>query len=197
MLLAIDHEGNVVEASTSGRTARRPWCRPAPPARPGWRRTDRWRRRRTGRRGGDRAEPSSRRMARRPARGRSATAPRPAAPEGGAARTRVPGLTGSRPRAGRWTSSVAAARSVVSTSRPPEPFAPVVPLPSVLVLDPLPPLSSWRPNPEAGHALAERLGERVGQALGAVEHDHLVDVAERLGRRLDDRRPASRPAAGR
>ena len=43
--------------------------------------------------------------------------------------------------------------------------------------------AAGRPRP------AQRLGERVGQALGAVEHDHLVDVAERLGRRLDDRRP--------
>jgi hypothetical protein len=42
---------------------------------------------------------------------------------------------------------------------------------------------------EAGHALAEGGGQRLGQALGAVEDDHLVDRRERLGRGLDDRRP--------
>src|SRR5215211_1969679 len=42
---------------------------------------------------------------------------------------------------------------------------------------------------EAGHALAESGGQRLGQALGAVEDDHLVDRPERLGRGLHDRRP--------
>src|SRR5205814_925020 len=42
---------------------------------------------------------------------------------------------------------------------------------------------------ELGDALAERLREGLGQALGSVQHDHLVDLTERLGGRLDDRGP--------
>src|SRR5262249_42863583 len=42
---------------------------------------------------------------------------------------------------------------------------------------------------QAGDALRQRLGERLRQALGAVEHDQLIDAAERLRGRLDDRRP--------
>jgi len=41
---------------------------------------------------------------------------------------------------------------------------------------------------QAGDALGQSLSEGFGQALGAVEHDHLVNVSERLGRRLDDGR---------
>ncbi len=33
------------------------------------------------------------------------------------------------------------------------------------------------------------MGQGVAEALGTVEHDHLVDVAERLGCRFDDGRP--------
>src|SRR6266498_1807326 len=45
---------------------------------------------------------------------------------------------------------------------------------------------------QADHALAERLRQRLRQPLGAVQHDHLVDRAERLGGRLHDRRPVLR-----
>src|SRR4051794_38436405 len=45
---------------------------------------------------------------------------------------------------------------------------------------------------QPGDALRQRRRQRFGQALGAVEDDHLVDPAERLGRRLHDRRPVLR-----
>src|SRR5262249_11255011 len=45
---------------------------------------------------------------------------------------------------------------------------------------------------EARYALAERLRQRVGQALGAVENDHLIDRSEWLRGGLHDGRPLLR-----
>ena len=141
----------------------------------------------------DRVEPGERPWPTR----RSATAPLPAGPGAGSAEAGAPGSPTQEPDDGTVPS---VGQDVVSSASPSvtatRSVAFPVPLPFPLLLGLAPP-SSWRAMDEAGHALAQRLGERVAQALGAVEHDHLVDVAERLGRRLDDGRPVARPAAGR
>ena len=100
----------------------------------------------------------------------------------------MPGSPAQEPDGGTdpptWRVGVA---SVTTRSVALSPALPV-PLPLPLLFG-LAPASRLRAICRPATPWLQRLGQRVGQALGAVEHDHLVDVAERLGRRLDDGRP--------